>query len=180
MSSRSKNNQVKLSERYYVDYMGASQFETGSMGRSIRAMNGNAEIGEFVIDGIKVYACWNKDHYNAAGVQEVLTGLYNGLFWVQERIDFTARHYQQQKALEKNRTALRKEYPTNAWFDIEGGLFWTWEKINIKDIPLNIVKSVAWMDMTPEQQREAANPGRIHPTLGGKFGALRDQLKSHD
>lgn len=180
MSARSKNNQVKLSERYWMDCMGATEFESGFMGRAIRAMNGNCDIGQFEIDGIKIYACWNKDNYDTAGVEMALSQLYFGQIRTQEFVGFEAKKYHEQKQLEKQRTLLRREYPINAWFEITHGLFWTWEKINIKDILLNLAKSVAWMNMTPEQQREAANPHGINPTLGGKFGNLRDQLKSRD
>jgi len=176
MSSRSKNNQVRIGERYYMDYMGSTEFESGLMGATIRSMAGNCDIGTFNIDGITIYACWNKDNYDAVGVGYVLNQLYLEQIRLQEPSGFTARKYQEYKALEKQRQRLRAEYLCNAWFDVQHGLFWTWEKINIKDIPLNLTKSVAWMDMTPEQRRAAQQSAHVKPTLGAQMGNLREQL----
>lgn len=154
LSSRSKNNQVKFSDRYYFDYMGATEFERGTLPKTIRVMHGQHEYGEFEVDGIRLYAAWNPENYNAAGVRLVLDGLLREQIRTKEYTGFTARKYQEQKALDKNRIQLRQQYPINAWFEIEGGLFWTWEKINLKDLALNFAKSVEWMDQLHATRRE--------------------------
>ena len=168
---------VRLGVRYYFDYMGSSEFEQGMLGETIRRMVDHLETGEFVIDGIRIYAVWDTDNYDAAGVELVLNQLYQGQRRTKEWTNFEGRKYQEQKALEKQRRELRGLYPTNAWFVIDHGLFWTWEKINIKDIPLNLAKTVQWNDLTPEEQRAASVPAvQQKPTLEAKFGPLREQL----
>lgn len=179
MTSRSKNNQVRLSERYHFEYMGASEFEGTVLSQTVRSMNGNCELGTFNIDGIQIYACWDNRVYDAVGVELVLQQIYFQQIRLVEPVKFNARTYQQYKALEKQRQKLRAEYIPNAWIDIQNGLFWTWEKINIKDIPLNIAKSVAWMDLTPEQRRAAQQSAHVKPTLGAQMGDLRERLAAN-
>lgn len=179
MSSKSRNNQVRLGERYDNDYMGATEFEAGLMGQAVRAMHGQTDIGEFMIDGRRIYAAWNSSNFNAAGVEFVLTELYMDRIRTHEPTYFNGQRFVKQLTDSKLPKKNRVGSYFDAWFDIENGLFWTWEKINIKDIPLNIAKSVAYMDQSHEERRErniVAPLGRA--TLQTKLVGVKEQLSS--
>ncbi len=176
LSARSKNNQVRLTERYSTDYMGASEFEGSAFAQTLREMQGKIDTAVIEIDGRPIYAAWNRNHYDLAGVTLVLNNLYYGKFRTPEPTYFDWDRWQKYMAMSKQQTKLRAEYMTDAWFDIQNGLFWTWQKINLKDIALNIDKSVEWMNMSREQQRAKTITRPDKVVFDQVFGDLRSQL----
>jgi hypothetical protein len=177
LSSRSRNAQVKFSERYHFDVL------EGDHGRrvidALGKMHKNLETTEISLHGIPIYLAWNVDNYDREGAALVLDQLWNrGL--LEERLEqptyFCYSRYQEQQGLEKQRRQLKQQYAINAWLDVEHGLFWTWEKIRIEDIAINIAKSMIWLEKTPEERRAENFAGREKPTLAAQLGPLKDQL----
>ena len=183
LSSRSRDNQIRFTERYHADGMGNSHFEQGYMVNALKQMDGNIQTTVFQVEGNDIYAAWNPDHYDAEGTEYVINKLWNervGGWWVEECTYFRQQCLSEQRALEKQRLKQKKLYAINAWFDIEHGLFWTWEKINLKDIALNIAKQAAWSALSAEERRAHSLGTRAKPTMGALLGSLKDQLSKSD
>ncbi|QVD49322.1 hypothetical protein LUCX_252 [Xanthomonas phage vB_XciM_LucasX] len=181
MQARSKNNQVRLGERYSNEYMGASEFERGTMAQTLKSMHGFVDHGQFQVGELTIYAAWDHRNYNSAGVQLVLDGLWNGQFRTKEWLNFSLKKYvEQQRAVKEMRLSpmARSADYTDAWFDIDHGLFWTWQKINLKDIVLNIAKSHAWMSLSEGERRAAQFETHGRATLQGALGPIADQLRN--
>lgn len=180
LSSRSRDNQIRFTERYHADGMGNSYFEQGYMADALRQMDGIVQTAVFQVEGNDIYAAWNPNHYDAEGAEYVISKLWNERFlsgwWVEECTYFRQERLSEQRAFEKQRLKQKKLYAINAWFDIEHGLFWTWEKINLKDIALNIAKQAAWSALSVEERRAEIFALRGNSTLGAKLGPLKDQL----
>jgi hypothetical protein len=139
-------------------------------------MNAGYDSSTLILDGITIYAAWLPHFYSAADVQNMLDRLYHDQGrWVRVPT-FCTYHYRKFCELDKQRREARSQYLVNAWFDVESGVFWTWEKINLKDLATNFAKSVAWMDLTPEERRAENLRHRGRPTLEAQLGPLREQL----
>lgn len=163
MTMTSKNSEVRFSERFEMDYMGNSYFERGDMWRSIRAMNGKCGVGVVMVDGVDVFVAFNTNNYNLAGIQLLLTQMYYGQHRMEESTYFNREYRLETARIRKTMKNIlpildMPEYTqrTDSWFDIEHGLFWTMEKINIKDIVRNIRFSVAYMDAETAKRQGAA------------------------
>lgn len=177
LSSRNRNPQVRFSERYHLG-LGADVTESDywQLGNAIRAMNGGYDSCKFDLDGTDISAAWLPQFHNETDIQYRLYRLYNLISHSVGVPTFRPHHYRKQRDLEKQRREARSQYLVNAWFDVEYGVFWTWENINLKDLATNFAKSVAWMDLTPEERRAENLRHRGRPTLEAQLGPLREQL----
>lgn len=154
LKSRSKNNQVRFSERYEFDYMGNSYFEQGECAARIRELNDLAAIGRTVIGGFKVIFVYNPRNYNEAGAVETLKKIYDRRqgWWIEEDPYFNRETCNFVVKMLKDRKRWNREFSSipfhrvDAWFDITYGLFWTIDTINPADILLNFNRSVRHMD----------------------------------
>ncbi len=139
MTMTSRDPKVLWSERFYSHCMGSSHFEAGEFGQRLRELNSSANLGTVMVDDKIVRVVYNPDFFDLAGVDRVLNELYRGEHPTEEPARFNAASY------ELLRTERCTE-PVNAWFDIEHGLFWTFEPIVIHEVLLNIRASVQQMD----------------------------------
>lgn len=159
LKSRSRDNQVRFSERYEFDYMGNSYFETGECAKRIREMTaeGAFATGETAIAGFKVLFAYNPNNYDEAVAIETLRTIYDRGqdWWIEEDPYFDYQTVSCVTKALKDRAqwkAMGIDSPVpayhavDAWFDITYGLFWTIDKINIRDILLNFRHSVTEWD----------------------------------
>lgn len=146
-----KCNQVRLSKRFEMDYMGSTEFEVGALARTMRRINLHMDSG--IIDfntihgAIKIYVAWDNCAYNRAGVELALRNIWDNNWRLKEQSGFDTVRYKNQ--------VIDKIHPTaghDSWVDIENGLFWTWAKCNPADFIRNVEKSVKWMDLSPEER----------------------------
>lgn len=154
----SKDNQVRFGERFLGDYMGGSEFERGYMAARLRELHEDIRLAVVKVADRTVYVAYHPKHFaNDEEVRLYIEDLYYQRISVKEHTDFKAEYVDETLALQreykKSENKLkRKPARTNAWFDIERGVFWTLEKINLKDIPLNIRKSVEYMDAIKREE----------------------------
>ena len=176
LCSRSRDSQARFIERYMID---GFECAPGYLSRTLEAMHNNLETAEIDLHGIPIYVAWNPDKYDRDGAALVIDQLWNGGLLESRQESptyFTFGRYQEQRGMEKQRRVARRQYFVNAWIDVEHGLFWTWEKINLKDLASNIAKTVEWLHKTPEERRAENFAGRRKPTLEAQLGPLKDQL----
>lgn len=155
LTARNKNPFVPLGERYFWDYMGNSYFEHGDAARAIEAMNSHCELGETTIDGIKVYFAFNTEHYTLDGVIDILNRLYQDKIWMEEWSGFNRRHWDRYYPVRNEKRTGNNVY--DAWLEIERGLFWTWQKINVTDLKISFRVHVQYL-LYNRRQRERKLP----------------------
>lgn len=145
----SRDNQVRFGDRFSCQYMGSTEFEVGAMGQRLRELDKASEIHEFKLDKLTVRVLFNPVYFDKLGVERVITKVYRDEYRLQERSEFTPRDFER-------RAQHRKDWGdyTQAWFEIDYGIFWTCEKMGMRDVQLNIRRSVAFMDLAREE-REA-------------------------
>lgn len=142
MSMESKNADIKFGDRFNNDYMGANEFERGMMRERLVELSKYNAIGQVLVHGIPTFVLFHPDRYDLAGVEYMLNRLYEGAYALdlREPIYFSAEHRKQWKDMKVSGATY-----TNAWFDIEHGLFWTMETINIADVRKNIRQSADYI-----------------------------------
>ena len=178
MSARNKNNQVKITERYLFEDL--PQIEGGRnpvLIKVFRAMEENLETGEITIDGRPVYVAYNANCFDLPGAGQAIYNVYTGAQRTQVPTRFDWSHWSKYLTMAKQLTKLKSEYMTDAWLEHEYGVFWTWQKINIKDIALNIRKYLEFVDLPEDQRRSQLTrvPGRV--TLDMALGGLKSHLE---
>jgi hypothetical protein len=156
---RNKDNQIPFDERFACEYMGAAEFEQGELAKRIRELDANCLVGEIMVNGMFMLAAWNSERFTQQDVEREINRVYRGEQRTKEWTNFddASRKSRKQKEAEGRE-------PTNAWFDITNGLFWTWERCNISDVRKNFRLQVLKMDgqYTP-RPKPPVPPKPLHP-----------------
>ena len=150
--ARTKDCTVRFGERYQMDYMGSTEFELGLIAARLRELATRSMMGEVMVNGRFILVLFNPVHYDLQGVECVLNKLYHNEFQLKEPSLFNDDYRKRYKEISPN-TRI------DAWFDIQHGLFWTWQRINIKDVQRNIRISVEYMD--GRRQDKISNASKI-------------------
>ena len=158
MHMANKDNQVRFSQRFHSEYMGRSEFEGVDFSKRLREMHQEMRVGCVSVDGCDTYIAYSPKYFaNHEEVEAYLSDIYHERLRAFEFTRFNREYRRETIELKKEygkKENKLKTMPTrtNAWFDIEVGLFWTMEKININDLRLNIRKSVEYMDQQKAAQ----------------------------
>lgn len=173
-----QRGRVKEDGTIEYDYMGATEFEVGSLRRRFTEEGMGTGRGALIIkEGGKRYFInyvYNARFWNEAGVHRMLQALFEGKIHTKEYTRFNARDLDGAKD-EKNRHA------PDCWFDITGGLFWTTGRLqghfyryleqwkNTGDLPKPIEKApeVSAKDKKSASIRDQLiREGKIKPVSG--------------
>lgn len=185
---QNKDNQIKFSDRFQFDCMGAHEFERGLARERIIEMNESSVLGAVTVDGCEVLICYSPKHFAShREVELYLNDIYHGAIRTHEPSYFNQEYRRETARLRKEHKADNnplKQRPdrVDCWFDIERGLFWTFEKINIKDLRLNLRKSVQYID---DQKAAAVQDAQVAfdnmPKIGPGYArvAFADDLQHH-
>lgn len=122
------NNPKCISDFFNLDYMGATEYECGCLARRILELVDNCKSGIVFINNTKVWMFYNPKHYDAAGAEYQLNQLYNQKNYTKGYTAFTESY-------------LAKPDSFDTWFEIQGGLFWTTNKVAARKIPDAITES---------------------------------------
>lgn len=177
MSTRSKNEQVKITERFLFEFMEGPLFTGDHRDKVLATMHTTLETGVVTVDGRPIYVAYNRLQYDLAGVEDMLNRLYLNQFGTSAFTRFDWANWSQWLTLEKQNTKRRQAYMTDAWLDLDYGLFWTWEKINVKDIIKNIQKSIEFAEMPDHERRKhlTREPGRVN--MEHLLGDLKSRME---
>lgn len=158
---RNKDNQVPFEERFEFDFMASPEFHGEWINQRLRELEVFGEVGEVMVDGVFVLVLYHSNRMTLKDVEVTLNAVYHGDHLTRERTNFN-RDYRR----------LRKEFRwCNAWLEIENGLFWTWERVNIRDVLKNITRSVRRLE-----QEQAITTWVRAPKPPPAFSPLRQQL----
>ena len=150
LRSRSSNEEVRFSERYEIEYMGSTEFECGYLSQRLRDLAEFGTPGEIMVDGVFMLVLFDSRHFNKQGAEYAIGRVYDGTCRTQDFTGFDQRNRREASSKRKQRDGFArlkgKDLERNAWIDIDHGLFWTWQRINIRGVLRNIRKSVEYMD----------------------------------
>lgn len=163
LKSKSRNNQIPFTERFEYDFMGNSYFEQGECAARIKEMADLCEFGKVRIGNHVVLFAFNPNNYNELGAAETIKAIFDRKqnWWIEEDPYFDAVTLGHVAQALKDRKKWTQSFITttlarsflltgprppcfhsvDAWFDIRYGLFWTIDKVNIRDVQLNFIKS---------------------------------------
>lgn len=161
LSSATRRPFVPLSVRYHFDYMGNSYFEGGETARTIRNMHDNHGMFEFDLHCWRVIVIFNADHYTMEGAEKIIRDMYVGQIWQEERTNFNAEYLVANLGRDGRIPPNADRDTTNAWLEIERGLFWTVEKCNPADLLQNFKHHVQFLDYR-RRQKELGLPDILH------------------
>lgn len=161
MDMVSKDCNVKFSDRFKNDLMGATEYERGYQAACIRIFaEGDCEVGIIKVGGLDMVAAWRPSVSTREQIQDWVQRIYFEQWGHYSPHDYTAftsskrdlyladvKQWERDPFREGRRTFHQF---TNAWFDIENCVFWTWEKINPKDLLKNFRKSLEYMNAKRE------------------------------
>lgn len=153
MTMVSRDCNIRFGKRFLNHYMGAVEFEHSEQAQRIRELHARNSVGCIMIDGCDIFVMYSPDRMTLEQVKKELSDLYWGKTRTKETTNFN-REFR----LRRKRSGLpaSPHEDTNAWFDIENGVFWTWEKININEVRKNIAASVRYMDDVRKRAEEEA------------------------
>lgn len=165
MDMVSKDCNVKLSDRFKNDYMAATEYERGYQAQTIRAFDaGDCEVGIVRVADLDIVVAFRPSILTKEKLQEVLLKHWTGQWRTHDHVGFNAEGREAYLKFirdTKTKPIHWEEYRkrefftlTNAWFDIENGYMWTWEKCNPNDLLKNFKHSVKYMDA---KRQAAAN-----------------------
>lgn len=176
-SARTRDNQCPLTYRYLFEHMGQPQFEGAAFENVMRYMDGNVSTGTVDIDGRPVYVVYRSDLGELSVVQNELDRLYRKQTPTSADIRFDWERWRHYLTFDNQNVKLRKAFLTDAWLDIDYGVFWTWQRVHVQDIVTNIRKTVEFMD-TPDYERRkhlTRTPGRVN--MEYMVGELKSRME---
>lgn len=155
MTQNHKNSRMPFNDRFALDYMGNSYFEQGKLVETIRTLAAQPELGllEFKIDKVRIYVAFNPSNYTAEAAETIIRAIWNREHWMEEHTGFDEKHYNMRKS--------DRWQEADAWIDIESGLFWTWERINLQDMHRTYQTHVQYLDY--QRTRIDAGHERLDP-----------------
>lgn len=167
LKSRSRNPHVEFSERYEFDRSTIPAEMENELTYRIQEFDEVAGLGQTQVDGFTVHFVFNPVLYNEAGAIKTIQGLY-GVTKTWKMADdpyFNRETCQHAKRVLRDRAVWNAQFITavphnhiDAWFEIEHGLFWTIDNVNVWDFRENFERTVRAMELR-RRKREAARAG---------------------
>lgn len=156
---KNNDNQISFEDRFEFDYMGAREFERDWVSQRISELNTFCDVGEVMVDGVFMLTAYHRHRTSLLEVERTLNRLYHGELQTKERTNFNRQY----RRLERERRW------TNSWFEIETGVFWTWERCNISDIRKNFARSVMATDDKARREIHTAGASVTYDPLRQKL-----------
>ena len=164
LKSRSRNPHIEFKDRYEFDLMGCAQFEQGEWAKRAREFDEVAGLGRTQVGEFTVHFVYNPVNYNEQGAIETIQQIYDRKqpWWIEEDPYFNYETCRHATRVLQDRAVWNAQFITalphnhiDAWFDIQFGLFWTIDNVNVYDFRENFERTVRGIEVR-RRKRDAA------------------------